>query len=94
MKNNLPRFAIKGATVQELIEIEMILIMLGYDEPDENWNNIKAEDQEGHSEFNKTPFTVLYVNGCLNYLNHGGVDSKIIFHANQLDEIIDYVLNY
>lgn len=44
MKKQLPTLSIKGDSIQQLIELEMILVMLGYDRPDEGHNNIIVID--------------------------------------------------
>lgn len=38
MKRTLPTFSVTGS-LQDLIELEMVLIMLGYSKSNEGWNN-------------------------------------------------------
>lgn len=95
MKKKLPYIAIHGKNVQELIEIEMILIMLGYDEPCEEWNNdICGTESDGGGLFSrsKTGAHILCSNH-VGYHNHKGHDAKL-FEVKNLTEIINYVTNY
>jgi hypothetical protein len=84
MENKLPTFSVQG-TEQELIEIEMILIMLGYDVPDEDWN--KNYSQGANS---------IWCYSNIKNINYHRSVSKSIknFHASQLTEIINYVTTY
>lgn len=84
----LPYISIAG-TPQELVEIEMILVWLGYDKNsnyDEEWN-----DRAMIREYN---FVNCYPLGQYNYLNKVGSHYPKVFHASQLTEIIEYVTNF
>lgn len=87
-KNKLPDFAVHG-TIQELIEIEMVLIMLGYDLSRELLNNDFCDS------FNeKGAYIVLYEGGLLRYRDWQGGFSEKVFKASELDKIIKYVTTY
>ena len=95
MKKKLPYIAIHGKNVQELIEIEMILIMLGYDESYEEWNNdFCGTESDGGGLFSRSKTDAHTI--CFNhvgYHNHNGQTAKL-FEAKKLPEIINYVTNY
>jgi hypothetical protein len=40
---SIPRFNVT-VTLDELIRAEMLLVMLGYDKPDQEWNNKQVKD--------------------------------------------------
>lgn len=92
MKKQLPTLSIKGDSIQQLIELEMILVMLGYDKPDEGHNNIVVIDDYKDAQL---PFikicgkTVTYFSMVKpTYL----VEAE--FHASDVSGIINYVENY
>jgi len=89
MKKNLPIFSVIGS-LQELIEVEMILIMLGYDVPDETWNNNQVEDKIF------TPKSIkLFKFKCLLYLAlEFECDENPRIKATDIEGIIKYVTNY
>lgn len=87
MKKTLPTFSVTG-TLQELIEVEMILIMLGYDVPDERWNNVQVEDTE-YPPIKITLFrckTLIYL--CFEDTSYN------LIKATDTESIINYVTNY
>lgn len=85
---NLKTFAIQG-TVQELVELEALLVMFGYDKPNEDWNNTEVKDC-------KPEFIIAFSkkdskNGCqVGYYEYiiGYFKS---FKASQINEIIKYL---
>ena len=96
MKKKLPYICITsvGNTYEEkldsLIRIEPVLVMLGYNKPNEAWNNHMCKIREPHSP------TILTRPSSRNlgyhYHNGSGVSGE--FPATQLNDIINYVLNY
>lgn len=93
MKKQLPTLSIKGDSIQQLIELEMILVMLGYDEPDEEWNNMAS------NIFSTAMHPFIYdTNSCksITYSNHPGIQAndENSFHASDVMGIINYVENY
>lgn len=79
----LKTFAIQG-TVQELVELEALLVMFGYNKPDEEWNNMKFETPEKVSCF------FCYKRKLINYFDNTYTSYKT-FKASQIKEIIKYL---
>lgn len=86
MKKKLPELTITG-TLQQLIELEMILIMLGYNKSYENWNN-----QRVALGYKNSDRIIAYNDGQISYHFHIGFPYN--FKATQIKKIIDFVLNY
>lgn len=85
-KKHLPYISISG-TQDELIPIEMILTWLGY-ESKEWWNNYDIV-------VIKDDLHIIASELCrYEYYNHSGFGNPKRFKASQLEQIIDYVLNY
>ena len=92
MKKNLPTFSVTGS-LQELIEVEMILIMLGYDVPDEAWNNSIVKKQYDINYFHE--ITMFKRNNLCYFTWFNGYDINLInIKATDIEDIINYVTNY
>ena len=89
-QKNLPTFSVTGS-LQELIEVEMILIMLGYDTPDEGWNNYSNSNPVMKTVLDHI---VLREKSRLQYHAHEGRGVKTVFKATDIEGIINYVTNY
>jgi hypothetical protein len=83
-KKKLPEIIITG-TPQELVEIESLLVMAGYDTPDENWNNHQI----------KMFVTTIYcdsINKKIEYHNHDcSVPEEENFKASEIHKILHYI---
>lgn len=88
---NLPYIAIEGVgetpeqVLDSLIAIEPLLVMMGYNVPDENWNN----------KVFKRKFTLTHIicgegNKTLEYHSHWG-NCTLRFKANEMDKLIKYL---
>lgn len=80
----------KKEQLQSLVEIEPILVMLGYDREDESWNNENASMEDYPGDL--CPFILCSQLGSPQYHNHNG-KYEVNFKANEIDKIIDYVLS-
>lgn len=98
MKKKLPYICITsvGNTYEEkldsLIQIEPVLVYLGYDEPDDGWNNRACNIRRAKC----TDTIICHTNHEIGYHTERSFvfDYDCRFKATQLKEIINYVLNY
>jgi hypothetical protein len=92
----LPHIAIEGVgntpeeKLQSLVEIETVLVLAGYELPDEKWNNISVSCGGATH--------ILAGDGRqLGYYNHDGegcgrhLDSPKVFRADQLPAILKFI---
>lgn len=92
MTKQLPYIAIEGVgnTPQEvldsLIAIEPLLVMMGWDVPDEDWNNHRCDE----NVYNNSIYG--YVCGVLNYHNHIQIIADLRFKSTEIDKLIKYMI--
>lgn len=79
----LPAFIIKGS-LQELIEIEPLLVMAGYDEQCEDWNNRFVKGDDGDTE------TIWCGEKHVEYHNHD-CGERVQFNAHEIHKILYYI---
>ena len=83
-KKQLPDFSVTG-TLDELIRAEMLLVLLGYDEPREDWNN-------NHIKERNITHIVVYDFGGLVYRPFEGCFSQTTLPASDLEAIERYFM--
>lgn len=79
----LPEFIIKGS-LQKLIEIEPLLVMAGYDEQCEGWNNRFVKGDDGDTE------TIWCGEKHVEYHNHD-CGERVQFKAHEIHKILYYI---
>lgn len=98
-KKSLPCISIEGVgktlneKIDSLVKLEIILYWLGYSkntERDEDWNDFKCRGNCWDDIY----FIILQKNKIYSYYSYGGVDAAKQFKADQVTEIINYVLNF
>lgn len=88
--SKLPYITIGCTDVQQLIEIEPILVMLGYNKSNEEWNN---EVIIGYCDkWMLIDRIVCYSDKLLGYHLHWNRPTD--FHATEINKIIEYVESY
>lgn len=91
----LPYIAIEGVgktkeeVLDSLIAIEPILVKLGYDVPNEDYNN------EWCNTYEVAPITHITAYGekIFSYRNHPGLESALRFKSTEIDKLIKYMIN-
>jgi len=97
----LPYIAVEGIgntreeILQSLIETEMVLWMLGYNKPDEYFNNSQMLEYGYNNDKNKPrSITHIVVNPKIKYLgyfSHNGTGKPQRFKSTELMSLINYV---
>jgi len=93
MKNQLPYIAFEGVgktkeeVLDSLIAIEPLLVMVGWNKPDEVWNNLACD-----SSNIDTTHLIATENKFVGYYNHSGVDNPICFKATEIKQFINYMI--
>lgn len=82
----LPEILITGKT-QDLIEIEALLVMAGYDTPDEEYNNLKLSDSNPRR-------IKCYGEGYASYFENIGHAEDGVFKAKDIDKILNFIETY
>lgn len=83
MKKNFKQFSVSGK-IDDLLQLEIIMIMLGYNVPfDDWWNNSKFIN-------GKPTRLVCYKDGILSYYESPNTLHEKEFKATEIDKIIKY----
>lgn len=89
----LPYIAIEGIgntkeeVLDSLITIEPLLVMMGYNKPHEDYNNIFCSD--GFLFHNN--YLMGNSDNSISYNNHEGIGTPLRFKANEMDKLIKYL---